>query len=62
MVAEMLSILVKTSRIRGLKVLEEKIVRSQLADDTTLFLENVDQIPLALQTIDFFLKGLWFTS
>lgn len=63
MVAEMLSILVKTSRIRGLKVLEEKIVISQLADDTTLFLENVDQITLAQQTIDFFfLKGLWFTS
>lgn len=50
----MLSILIKTSRILGLKILDEKNM-SQFADDTTLFWKDMDQILLTIQTVDFFL-------
>ena len=57
MVAEMLSILIKTSHIEGLMVVDRQIIISQLADDTTLFLKNEDQIPLALQSINQFSRA-----
>lgn len=57
MVAELLSILIKNSHIEGLTVMGERIIISQLADDTTLFLKDEDQIPLALQVIDHFSKA-----
>ena len=57
MVAEMLSILIKSSHIEGLNVMDRQIVISQLADDTTLFLKSEDQIPLALQSINQFSKA-----
>ena len=57
MVAEMLSILIKNGHIEGLNVMDKQIVISQLADDTTLFLKNEDQIPLALQSIHQFSKA-----
>jgi len=37
---------------------KQKII-SQLADDTTLFLKNEFQIPIALQTINIFFQSLW---
>ena len=52
MVAEMLSILIQNSCIEGLVVNDRQIIISQLADDTTLFLKNENQIPLALQIIE----------
>ncbi len=57
MVAEMLSILIKNSHIEGLNVMDKQIILSQLADDTTLFLKNEDQIPLALQSINQFSRA-----
>lgn len=57
MVAEMLSLLIKNSDIEGLEVMGRLITISQLADDTTLFLKNADQIPLALQAINHFSKA-----
>ncbi len=38
--AEMLSVLIKTSDIKQLKVFENQIIVSQLTDDTTLFLKK----------------------
>lgn len=43
--------------IKGLNFMRNEIIISQLADDTTLFFKNEDQIPVALQTIDFFSKA-----
>lgn len=57
MVAEMLSILVRNNHIEGLNVMGRQILISQLADDTTLFLKNENQIPLALQSINQFSKA-----
>lgn len=57
MVAEILSILIKTSQIEGLNIMEKQIIISQLADDTTLFLKNEEQIPLALRSINQFSKA-----
>uniref|UniRef100_A0A8C6WYS4 Reverse transcriptase domain-containing protein n=1 Tax=Neogobius melanostomus TaxID=47308 RepID=A0A8C6WYS4_9GOBI len=57
MAAEMLSISLKNSDISGIDIMGEQIIISQLADDTTLFLKNEDQIPLALQTITDFTKA-----
>lgn len=57
MVVEMLSILIKNSGIAGIDVMGKHIIISQLADDTTLFLKNKDQIPVALETINLFSKA-----
>lgn len=43
--------------IKGLNFMRNEIIISQLADDTTLFFLNEDQIPVALKTIDFFSKA-----
>ncbi len=55
--AEMLSILVKNSEVEKLSVFNNDIVVSQLADDTTLFLKNVKQVPKAIETIDLFSRA-----
>jgi len=57
MVAEMLSILIKTSHIEGLNVMDRQIIINQLADDTTLFLKNEEQIPITLHFINQFSKA-----
>lgn len=54
MVAEMLSILLKMGTILGIDFEGNNFIVSQFADDTTLFLRNEQQIPLALQLIKFF--------
>ncbi len=61
MVAEMLSILIKMSNISGINLEGNHFIISQFADDTTLFLRNEQQIPLALQSVMIFSKasGLW---
>ena len=54
-VAEVLAIVVKNNPdIEPLNVLGSPLVISQLADDTTLFLKNSDQIPKALRVISSF--------
>ena len=55
--AEMLSILIKNSEVEKLSVFNNEIVVSQLADDTTLFLKNVEQVPKAIETIDLFSRA-----
>jgi len=57
-VGEILSILIKNSVI-GLNLMGKQKIISQLADDTTLFLKNEFQIPIALQTINIFFQSLW---
>lgn len=56
-VAELLSILIKNNGIEGLSVLDRQIIISQFADDTTLFLKNEQQIPLALHLVNMFSKA-----
>ncbi|MGL5732989.1 MAG: RNA-directed DNA polymerase [Metamycoplasmataceae bacterium] len=43
--AEMLALAIKNSDIEQLKIFDDSIVISQLADDTVLFLKNIDQVP-----------------
>ena len=48
---ELLVITVINSNIKGLDINNHTLIISQLADDTTIFLKNKEQIPLALDTI-----------
>lgn len=52
--AEMLALAIKNSDIEQLKVFDDSIVISLLADDTVLFLKNTDQVPKTLQMINYF--------
>lgn len=54
--AEMLAIHIKNSDVAKLNVFDEQIVISQLADDTTIFVKNFEQIPEVFKLIDSFLK------
>jgi len=57
-VAELLAIHVKNNlNIQPLNVMGNSLVISQLADDTTLFLKNARQIPVALKEISLFSKA-----
>jgi hypothetical protein len=57
-VTELLAIHVKNNlNIQPLNVMGNSLVISQLADDTTLFLKNARQIPVALQEISLFSKA-----
>lgn len=53
-VTELLAIAVKNSNIKGLEINNHKLLISQLADDTTLFLQNKEQIPVAVKVIERF--------
>lgn len=53
----MLSILVKNSEVDKLRVFGSDIVVSQLADDTTLFLKNVQQVRRVIETIELFSRA-----
>ncbi len=55
--AEMLSILIKNSDFEKLTIFGKQLVISQLADDTTIFMKNIDQVPKILQTIEFFSRA-----
>lgn len=55
--AEMLSILIKNLDFEKLIVLGKPLAISQLADDTTIFMKNINQIPKILQTIELFSKA-----
>lgn len=50
----MLSIFIKISDIEHMNVFNNKLLISHLADDTTLFLKNLEQVPKAIQSIEFF--------
>lgn len=55
--AEMLSILIKNSDFGKLSVAGKELSISQLADDTTVFLSDLNEIPKILQIIDTFSKA-----
>uniref|UniRef100_A0A3B3D2N2 Reverse transcriptase domain-containing protein n=1 Tax=Oryzias melastigma TaxID=30732 RepID=A0A3B3D2N2_ORYME len=54
---EMLSLLIKHADFGKLSVANTEISISQLADDTTIFLNNLQDIPIILKTIDTFSKA-----
>ncbi len=45
---------IKNSTLQGVSVMGRETIISQLADATTLFLKNSDQIPFAFNTIKLF--------
>uniref|UniRef100_A0A3Q3AHM4 Reverse transcriptase domain-containing protein n=1 Tax=Kryptolebias marmoratus TaxID=37003 RepID=A0A3Q3AHM4_KRYMA len=51
---QLLSSHIKNSPLKGISIADREIIISQLADDTTLFLKNSSQVPIAIQTIDLF--------
>lgn len=53
----MLSILIKNYDFEKLTVFGKQLVISQLADDTTIFMKNINQIPKILQTIELFSRA-----
>lgn len=53
----MLSPLIKCSDIEGISVMDNQLLISKLAADTTLFLKNSNQINLDLQTTNIFSKA-----
>ncbi|MGL5973487.1 MAG: reverse transcriptase domain-containing protein [Oscillospiraceae bacterium] len=55
--AELLSLHIKNSPIEGIKIVEKTLIISQLADDTSLFLRDESQIPVALSILDLFSKA-----
>uniref|UniRef100_A0A3Q3ASU9 Reverse transcriptase domain-containing protein n=1 Tax=Kryptolebias marmoratus TaxID=37003 RepID=A0A3Q3ASU9_KRYMA len=58
---EVMSIYIKNSKIPKLKVFNHPIIISQLADDTTIFLKNLDQTPKVLELINTFSKASGLT-
>jgi len=48
-VAQVFCHFIKSSNLKGIQVEEKSVLISQLADDTTLFLKNVDQIQSAVK-------------
>uniref|UniRef100_A0A3P9KLZ3 Reverse transcriptase domain-containing protein n=1 Tax=Oryzias latipes TaxID=8090 RepID=A0A3P9KLZ3_ORYLA len=57
LVAQLLCDHIKSSPLRGISIAGRSIVVSQLADDTTLFLKDSSQIPLAINIIKSFSKA-----
>jgi len=53
---EMLALLIKNSSIEKLNVFGQEIILSQLADDTTLFLKGLDQVPKVIEIVNYFSK------
>lgn len=54
---EMLSIFVKNSNVAPLDALGRPVVISQLADDTTIFMKQLSEVPKILETIHSFSKA-----
>lgn len=54
---EMLSLLIKNADFGKISVLDKELSISQLADDTTIFLNNLNEIPKILQIIEQFSKA-----
>uniref|UniRef100_A0A8C2B6N7 Reverse transcriptase domain-containing protein n=1 Tax=Cyprinus carpio TaxID=7962 RepID=A0A8C2B6N7_CYPCA len=49
--SQLLALHVSNSALEGITLAERSIILSQLADDTTIFLRNASQIPLAIELI-----------
>lgn len=57
LVAQVLNYLVSQSPIKGINLLGKELIITQLADDTTIFLKNADEVPIALSTFELFSKA-----
>lgn len=54
---QLLAVHIINSGLQGISIAEKQIIISQLADDTTLFLKNKSQIPIAINIINSFSKA-----
>lgn len=61
MAVEILAIMLKNSNMEKLNIFNEQLVISQLADDTTIFLKKLEQIPEVLKLIDTFSEASGLT-
>lgn len=57
LVSQIFASYVSNSGLRGISIADKQILISQLADDTTLFLHDATQVPLALEYIQQFSKA-----
>lgn len=55
--AQLLCEHIKNSNLQGISIAEKTVIISQLADDTTLFLKDSSQVPLAIDIIEAFSKA-----
>lgn len=55
--SQFLALHISSSNLQGIRIDDRHIIISQLADDTTLFLNDASQIPLALRLIDSFSRA-----
>lgn len=64
LVAQLLTDHIRSSDINGINILSRKLTITQLADDTTRFLRNENQVSIAMETINKFSEasGLKFES
>lgn len=51
---QLLSTHIKSSALKGISIAEREVILTQLADDTTLFLKDASQVPIAIKTIELF--------
>lgn len=56
-VSQLLANHIKASAVKGMTIINRELVITQLADDTTLFLQNENQIPIAIKVIEEFSKA-----
>jgi len=55
--SQFLALHISSSNLKGITIVDRQIIISQLADDTTLFLNDASQIPLALSLIESFSRA-----
>lgn len=55
--AQLLCSHIKSSNLQGITIADKTIIISQLADDTTLFLRNSSQVPLAISLMELFSRA-----
>ena len=51
---QLLSNHIKNSPLKGISIAKREVILTQLEDDTTLFLKNTSQVPIAIKTIELF--------
>ncbi len=55
--SQFLALQISSSNLQGITIDDRQIIISQLADDTTLFLNDASQVPLALRLIESFSRA-----
>lgn len=56
-ISQLLANHIKTSTIKGMSINDRELIINQLADDTTLFLRNENQIPVPINVTEEFSKA-----